>query len=173
MVTEPVPVGLKLRLAFAGVKVTVSLALKVVNAPLLGVALPIGVELIDDADKEVNAPDCGLVLPTTIPLIAPTVAGFIVTVPVPVGLKLRLAFVGVNVTALLALKVVNAPLLAVALPIGVELILPPVIVEPTLRFPPIPAPPPTLRVPVVVEDDAITCDRYSWPASLRVNKFAE
>jgi hypothetical protein len=136
----PVPVGLKITAAFDGDNVTVELAVKVVNAPVLLVVAPI------------------LIL-----LIVPKVAGAIVTVPVPVGLNVTAALAGlilvvdvelnpanvldnpvltapvtpippvttnvpvdvevlavlaVKVVAALLVKVVNAPELRTAVPIG-------------------------------------------------------
>jgi hypothetical protein len=84
ILTVPVPVGLIVTAAFAGLKPTAALAFNVVNAP---------------------AP---LVVPPIATLsIVPAVAGLTVTVPVPVGLAVTLAFAGLNDTELFA---VNAPL---------------------------------------------------------------
>ena len=82
-------------LAFAGLKVTVLLALKVVKLPAAAVVPPI------------------LIL-----LILPAVAGLIVTTPEPVGARLMLAFAGLKLTVLDALKVVKLPAAAVVPPIA-------------------------------------------------------
>jgi len=90
MFTVPVPVGLIVTAAFAGLKPTAALASNVVNAP-----------------------EPLVVAPTDTLLIVPAVAGLIVTVPVPVGLAVTFAFAGLNDTVLFAVNVsLNVPVVA-------------------------------------------------------------
>jgi len=63
-----------------------------------------------------------IVAPIDILLIVPAVAGFSVTVPVPVGLIATFAEAGLNVTVLVEVIVVNRPAAAVVTPIDVLLI---------------------------------------------------
>jgi hypothetical protein len=72
----------------------------------------------------VNLPVVAVVAPILMLLIVPAVAGAIVTVPVPVGLKITLALAGENVAVDVVVNVVNLPVVAVVAPILMLLIVP-------------------------------------------------
>jgi hypothetical protein len=171
IVTVPVPVGLNVTVALAGLNVVVFEEVKVVNAPVLAVLAPI------------------LIL-----LMLPNVAGAIVTLPVPVGLietealfglivvvevelnpanvldnpvltapvtpippvtinvpdeVFVLAVPAVNVVAALLVRVVKAPLALCTVPIGVFCMLP------AYNLSPMPTPPTMVNAPVVVLVDPV------------------
>ena len=109
IVTLPVPVGLIVTFALLGLNPTVELASNVVNAPVLLVLAPILVLLIVLAVDGliVNAP-----------------AGLIATVPVPVGLIVTFALLGLNPTVELASNVVKFPPARVVPPIVTLFIVP-------------------------------------------------
>jgi hypothetical protein len=104
IVTVPVPDGLIVTVALAGLNPTVELASSVVKLPAALVVAPMLMLLIVPAvlGLTVNAP-----------------AGLIVTVPVPVGLSVTAALAGLNVVVLDVVSVVKAPEFAVTDPIGV------------------------------------------------------
>ena len=85
------------------------------------------------AVNAVNVPAAAVEPPIVMLFIEPSVAGPIVTTPVPVGCNRTLALAGLNVTVLDAVNVVNAPVDAVEAPTVVLLIEPPVI-ETALAF---------------------------------------
>lgn len=139
--------------AVPAVSVTAPLAVNVVNAPVEAVVDPTGVACSEPA---YTAPE------TPIPPV-------ITTVPVVVEVE---AVPSVNVTALLAVNVVNAPVDGVVEPIGVpfnELIVnEPVVTEAELIAPETPRPPVTTKVPVVVDDDAVPSVKVTAPLAAKV-----
>ena len=128
-VTVPVPVGEIATLALAGDKVTVLLADNVVNAPAAATVPPIAggdakyvlnptPVTVLLALNVVNAPVPAAVAPIFIPLILPVVAEVIVIVPAPVVVCDWLLVVVLNVSAPVALSVVNAPAAGAVPPIA-------------------------------------------------------
>ena len=80
------------------------------------------------AVKVVKAPVDVVVAPIDILLIVPSVAGLMVTTPVPVGERTSLALAGERVTAAEAVRVVNAPDAGVTAPTVALLTVPPLMV---------------------------------------------
>jgi hypothetical protein len=94
------------------------------------VGLRVIVELFPVHDKlpvtvsEVNVPAAGTFAPIVTLSILPVVAGLIATVPDPVGEIVTFPVLGLNETEVVAVNVVNCPLLGVVSPIVVLLIEP-------------------------------------------------
>jgi hypothetical protein len=105
--------------------------------------------------KLVNLPVLAVVAPILILLIVPAVAGAIVTVPVPVGEIVTVAFDGLMFVVDVELNPAN------------------VLDSPALTAPVNPIPPDTTNVPVVVVVDAVFCVNVTAPLAVNEVNAAE
>jgi hypothetical protein len=132
IVTVPVPVGLSTTLALAGENVAVDVVVNVVNLPVAAVVAPIFVLSI-----------------------LPTVAGAIVTEPVPVGEIVTVALAGLSVVVFVDVNPLN------------------VLDNPELTAPVKPIPPDTTNVPVEVVVEAVFCVNVTAPLAVKLVNAAE
>jgi len=147
---QTVPVGAANKLVAALKLLTYALAANVAPMLMLSMA-PTTNGLI----VTVAAPDCGARYTLAVPLIVVALASLLTV-------KLFNVAAPATDTVDVAVIVVNAPVLGVALPIGVELILPAKTV-PAYKLPAIPTPPATVIAPVMVFVAAVAFEIINSP----------